>query len=229
VPDIFSDTADHTAALPYHEPGPEAQISYGRLTLHPQLVAENAADPIHFRYVHGTRDHPVFLRRWQQNALWYSRIGFGRRWVEMQPDSHDGDTLSILLAGIGMSYTSLSGSANTLILLATTPVDNITSELFQTVWLEELPGDDAAAVLQSRREAATAQLPNDIEIWQHQRFEDPPALATREGRAYTDLRLWARQFYPTGYGTHLLSDDRPATTTPKGDCPAHAEQLGPHR
>jgi 3-ketosteroid 9alpha-monooxygenase subunit A len=206
VPDIFSDTADHTAAHAYHDPRPEAQISYGALTLHPQLVTENAADPIHFRYVHGTRDHPVFLRRWERNALWYSQIGFGRRWVEMQPESHNGDMLSILLAGVGLSFTSLSGSSNTLILLATTPIDDATSELFQTVWLEKLPGDDEPGALQVRLTAATAQLPNDIEIWQHQRFEDPPALATREGRAYTDLRLWARQFYPTGYDVRLLRE-----------------------
>jgi 3-ketosteroid 9alpha-monooxygenase subunit A len=205
VPDVFSDTADHTVALSYHESGFEGQISYGQLTLHPQLVAENAADPIHFRYVHRTKDHPVFLRRWERNELWYSRIGFGKRWVEMEPESHDGDTLSILLAGVGLSYTSLSGSSNTLILLATTPIDDSTSELFQTVWLERLQGDDAPGVLQSRLTTATAQLPNDIQIWQHQRFEDPPALATREGRAYTDLRLWARQFYPTGHGARLLA------------------------
>jgi phenylpropionate dioxygenase-like ring-hydroxylating dioxygenase large terminal subunit len=69
VPDIFTDTADHTAALAYHDPGPEAQISYGRRTLHPQLVSENAADPIHFRYVHGTRDHPVFIRVYEAGRL----------------------------------------------------------------------------------------------------------------------------------------------------------------
>ena len=76
------------------------------------------------------------------------------------------------------------------------------------MWLEKLPGDDAEGGLQSRLTTATTQLPNDIAIWQHQRFEDPPALATREGRAYTDLRLWARQFYPTGYGAPLLREDR---------------------
>lgn len=204
VPDIFTETNDHTASLSYHEPGSAAQISYGQLTLHPQLVSENAADPIHFRYVHGAKDHPVFLRRWEREEFWYSQIGFGRRWVEMEPNSHDGDTLSILLAGVGMSYTSLSGSSNTLVVLSTTPIDDTTSELFQTVWLEELPGDDAPGVIDKRLHAATAQLPNDILIWQHQRFEDPPALATREGRAYTDLRLWARQFYPSGHDVPLL-------------------------
>ena len=103
-----------------------------------------------------------------------------------------------------MSYTSLSGSDNTLVLLSTTPVDDSKSELFQTVWLEQLAGDDAPGVIEQRVQRATAQLPNDIVIWEHQRFEDPPALATREGRAYTDLRLWARQFYPSGHQAPLL-------------------------
>jgi len=38
--------------------------------------------------------------------------------------------------------------------------------------------------------------PNDISIWVHQRFEDPPALASVEGGAFRDLRSWARRFYP---------------------------------
>jgi 3-ketosteroid 9alpha-monooxygenase subunit A len=116
--------------------------------------------------------------------------------------------LSILLAGVGMSYTSLSGSDNTLILLSTTPIEDTTSELFQTVWLEELPGDDAPDAIERRLHRATAQLPNDIAIWEHQRFENPPALSTREGRAYTELRLWARQFYPNGYGARVLRNEQ---------------------
>ena len=140
-PNIFTDTAPHTAVLDYHPASPHGLVRYGALPLHPQVVLENAADPIHFRYVHGTKHHPVFLRRWEDESRWFSQIGFGSRWREMEPDSHDGDTLSILAAGVGLSYTSLSGSSNTLILLSTTPVDDGTSEMFQTVWLEKLPGD----------------------------------------------------------------------------------------
>ncbi|MCV7282375.1 Rieske 2Fe-2S domain-containing protein [Mycolicibacterium flavescens] len=191
-PDIFTDTASHTAALQYHAP---SQVKFDALTLHPQLVSENAADPIHFRYVHGARSHPVFLRRWQDEAHWFSQIGFGSRWRPMEPDSHDGDTLSILVAGVGLNYTSLSGSMNTLILLSTTPIEAGTSDMFQTVWLEKLPGD-TPDVLESRLDQAISQLPNDIAIWSHQRFEDPPALATVEGQAFTDFRRWARAFYP---------------------------------
>lgn len=194
-PNIFADTAPHTAGLEYHSPVPDGQVKFDALTLHPQLVSENAADPIHFRYVHGARHHPVFLRRWEDDAHWFSRIGFGSRWREMAPDSHDGDTLSILVAGVGLNYTALSGSMNTLILLSTTPTDAGTSDMFQTVWLEKLPGD-TPEVLRSRMDQAISQLPNDIAIWSHQRFEDPPALATVEGQAFRSFRRWARAFYP---------------------------------
>jgi 3-ketosteroid 9alpha-monooxygenase subunit A len=195
-PDIFTDTSEHTAALDYHAAGPQGLIRYGALRLHPQLVQENAADPIHFRYVHGTKHHPVFIRRWEDETSWFSQLGFGSKWRELDPTSHDGDTLSILCAGVGMSYTSLSGSDNTLVLLSTTPVGGDVSEMFQTVWLEKLPGDDEPGAVAARIARATAQLPRDIEIWTHQRYEDPPALATSEGRAFSDMRRWAKRFYP---------------------------------
>ncbi|MGV0655758.1 Rieske 2Fe-2S domain-containing protein [Mycolicibacterium thermoresistibile] len=194
-PNIFTDVAPHTVALEYHRCAPYGQIKFESLTLHPQLVVENAADPMHFRFVHGVRHFPVFLRRWEDEKHWFSQIGFGSRWREWQPDSHDGDTLSILNAGIGLSYTALSGSSSTLILLGTTPVDVGVSDMFQTVFLEKLPGDDPE-VLRTRMAQATAQLPNDIAIWTRQRFEEPPALASAEGRAFRELRRWSRRWYP---------------------------------
>jgi 3-ketosteroid 9alpha-monooxygenase subunit A len=194
--DIFTDTSDHTADLDFHSADPEGLIRFEAVSVHPQFVLENSADAIHFRYVHGTRDHPVLLRMWEDDARWFSQIGFGTRWREMDPTSHDGDTLSILNAGVGLTYTSLSGTDNTLILLATTPIDAATSDMFQTVWLEKLASDDQPGVLQRRMTKATSQVPNDLVIWCHQRYEDPPALATSEGAAFSSLRRWSRRFYP---------------------------------
>ena len=36
----------------------------------------------------------------------------------------------------------------------------------------------------------------DLNIWRHQRYTDPPALATAEGKGFRSLRRWATQFYP---------------------------------
>jgi nitrite reductase/ring-hydroxylating ferredoxin subunit len=196
VPSVFRDTSDHLAGRVFRPATPNGLVYHGVLPMHPQLVFENAADPAHFRYVHGTRDIPVFLRLGAEDERWYSTIGFGRRWRAMEPDSHDGDLLAIVGAGIGLTYTSLGGSDNTVILVSATPVDTTTSAVFQTVWLEELPGDDEPGRLDARLAAATSQLPNDIRIWRHQAFVDPPALATMEARAFRELRRWAEQFYP---------------------------------
>jgi hypothetical protein len=38
----------------------------------------------------------------------------------------------------------------------------------------------------------------DLKIWQHQRYTEPPALATAEGKGFRALRRWAMQFYPPG-------------------------------
>lgn len=196
VPHIFTEVAEHVRDLPFHPATPRGLVRYDDVTILPQTVAENAADPVHFRFVHETRDIPVALRQGSDEDRWFIQLGFGRRWTAWDPSSHDGDTLSIVQAGIGLSYTALSGHDNTVILLATTPIDDRTSTMFQTVWLERRDGDDEPGVLDRRMRAATAQLKNDIVIWSHQRYEDPPALATVEGQLFGDLRRWCRRWYP---------------------------------
>jgi hypothetical protein len=44
------------------------------------------------------------------------------------------------------------------------------------------------------------QFTQDIHIWSHQRYSDPPALATAEYEGFTAIRKWAMQFYPDGRG-----------------------------
>jgi hypothetical protein len=40
----------------------------------------------------------------------------------------------------------------------------------------------------------------DLEIWQRQRYTEPPALATAEGKGFRSIRRWALQFYPDSSG-----------------------------
>jgi 3-ketosteroid 9alpha-monooxygenase subunit A len=197
VPSILEDVTTEFADRRFHPPASSARNLYKRLTLHPQFALENVADPVHFQYVHSTKGIPVMLELWERGELWFGKMGFGRGWREMEPDSRTGgDTLSNLAAGVGLIYSAQTGSRNTALLLATTPVDDSTSDMFQTAWLEQLPGDDVEGVLKSRIVEAISQLPRDIVIWEHQRYEDPPALATSEGKAFSMLRAWAARFYP---------------------------------
>ena len=44
------------------------------------------------------------------------------------------------------------------------------------------------------------QFAQDIHIWAHQRYSDPPALASSEQKGFTAIRQWAMKFYPDGKG-----------------------------
>ena len=44
------------------------------------------------------------------------------------------------------------------------------------------------------------QFSQDIHIWSHQRYSDPPALASSEYEGFTAIRKWAMKFYPDGKG-----------------------------
>jgi hypothetical protein len=50
-----------------------------------------------------------------------------------------------------------------------------------------------------------AALPDDINIWNHQKYLDSPALATSEAAGFRKLRRWAQGFYPESRLEHAVS------------------------
>lgn len=85
---------------------------------------------------------------------------------------------------------------------AITPVDERTSDVRFMVYIGRAPGGDSE---RAERKAAEfgqeviRQFTQDIEIWQHQRYSDPPALAPDEYEGFTAIRQWAKQFYPEAF------------------------------
>ncbi|NDJ91350.1 Rieske (2Fe-2S) protein, partial [Mycolicibacter kumamotonensis] len=63
-------------------------------------------------------------------------------------------------------------------------------DIFATYWISEGEGYG------ERLQAAKAALPDDIKIWDHQKYMDQPALAPSEAAGFKQLRSWARSFYP---------------------------------
>jgi 3-ketosteroid 9alpha-monooxygenase subunit A len=101
--------------------------------------------------------------------------------------------------GIGVGMAKFWGPDNMRTIVSVTPVDEETSDIRSTVWLDRLPGDDSAhqpPSLERRQRMANNQYLADLNIWRHQRYTDPPALATAEGKGFRSLRRWATQFYP---------------------------------
>ncbi len=197
-PDVFDALGGDVSQRTYYPSYPDGQIRFGPRTLDPFVVLDNAADPAHFKTVHQSPSIPTIVASEPDGHLFRVKLGFGASWVADHPRS-TGEALDILQVGVGMSFTALGRSTSSyiVIVLATTPIDDTTSEMFQTVWLEHASGDDQPGRLSKRMHEATHQLPRDIEIWEHQRYVERPAWAANEVRGFTALRRWASGFYPS--------------------------------
>ena len=71
------------------------------------------------------------------------------------------------------------------------------------VYIGRTPGKDPPRAETKAREfgeEVIRQFTQDVHIWQHQRYSDPPALASAEYEGFTAIRKWAMQFYPDGLG-----------------------------
>ena len=71
-----------------------------------------------------------------------------------------------------------------------TPVDQDSCDIFASYWVS---GDNDYS---ERLEEAKVALPDDVRIWQHQKYNPQPALAPSEAAGFTQLRRWAQGFYP---------------------------------
>jgi hypothetical protein len=106
------------------------------------------------------------------------------------------NTLSILFSGLGVSFNAEHTAAGVrMISINVTPVDDDNTELFASYWIDKAV-DGSEDRYQQRLDEAMAALPQDLTIWEHQRYTDSPALATSEADGFTRLRRWANAFYP---------------------------------
>ncbi len=193
----------HAASKTFHAAWPEGRQHYKNLQIHPQMVIENAVDRHHFQFVHNTPISPVILEEIVEGPRWWARAGFGRGWTFHAHDAAGNlradtlNTIEILWSGMGISVnTEETAEGIRVVCINTTPVEDGKSELFATYWISEEPGDIDHGGYARRLDEAKMSLPDDIEIWNHQIFLDPPALATEEGTGFRRIRRWARQFYP---------------------------------
>ena len=86
------------------------------------------------------------------------------------------------------------------IAICTTPVDDTTSDIFASYWIDSECGD-----FPDRLAVAKQALPQDIQIWEHQLYMDPPGLAPSEAAGFKHLRGWARNFYPADQAAEAIS------------------------
>ncbi|MGO9104100.1 MAG: Rieske 2Fe-2S domain-containing protein [Mycobacterium sp.] len=196
MPDIFDDLRDDYPTGEFWDvQTAQTNFCYGDLPIEPRVVAENIVDPMHFRYVHGTRDIPTLVDHSITDAFFMTKLKVHSRGKRSTDTANTQDTVTLKHWGVGVAYTRFSGRDNTHSVISVTPVNAHESTLRQTLLVERLPdeGDDARA---ARVKAIESVFPEDLAIWQHQRFIEPPALQTQEAKMFRTMRRWAQTFQP---------------------------------
>ena len=204
APDVFAAFEDGSGADDYY---PQQRLYRQGLEMHPQYVLENGVDFAHFKYVHNTPIVPVFTRHDFSDAVSFVdfTITFEGDDAQLIEDVNSG--VQAINGGLGIAVTKSWGMVDNRTISAVTPVDESTSDVRFMVYIGRTPGKESAVGLEKAHAKAAEfglevirQFEQDIEIWRHQRYSDPPALATDEYAGFTAIRKWAKQFYPDGIG-----------------------------
>lgn len=218
APDIFGDFGDSRTAADYYPP---MTLFREGLEMHPQYVLENGVDFAHFKFVHKTPIVPVFTRH--DFAEPWSYVDFTITFEGDENQSIDDvqSGVEAINGGLGIAVTKSWGMVDNRTISAITPVDDRTSDVRFMVYIGRTPGrDDQRAEAKATEFGAEVirQFAQDVHIWAHQRYSDPPALATAEYEGFTALRKWATQFYPDGRGGSAadLESSRATTSSEKG-------------
>lgn len=198
-PDVFAGFDDRTAADYY----PQQRLYRQALEMHPQYVLENGVDFAHFKYVHRTPIVPVFTRHDFAEPVSYVDFTITFEGDDAQKIEDVNSGVEAINGGLGIAVTKSWGMIDNRTISAITPVDDATSDVRFMVYIGRTPDADSARAEARADEfgrEVIRQFEQDIHIWSHQRYSDPPALATAEYEGFTAIRKWAKQFYPDGLG-----------------------------
>jgi 3-ketosteroid 9alpha-monooxygenase subunit A len=199
-PDVFAGFDDHRSVADYY---PQMRFYRETLEMHPQYVLENGVDFAHFKFVHQTPIVPVFTRHDFDEPVSYVDFTITFDGDENQTIDDVKSGVEAINGGLGIAVTMSWGMVDNRTISAITPVDERTSDVRFMVYIGRKPGDDSPRAEAKGREFGQEiirQFTQDVDIWQHQRYSDPPALATAEQKGFTAIRNWAKQFYPDGIG-----------------------------
>lgn len=211
VPSVFELFEGSGPAENYHPADENSRTSATNMPVHPQYVIENGVDFAHFKYVHRADEMPVITKREFGENQFHTSLDLtfktrtGPDTFEMIQGGVDATTI-----GIGLGFSYAWGAGEVCSITAVTPIDDETSAMWFTSWANK-DKDEEPERLVRRKRSAVAQFNADLAIWEHQRYTEPPGLATAEAAGFRDIRQWARRFYPEGQLGHAEGDQLAAT------------------
>jgi len=200
APDVFASFEDGSSADDYY---PQQRLFEPGLEMHPQYVLENGVDFAHFKFVHNTPIVPVFTRHDFDEPWSYVDFTITFEGDEQQSIDDVKSGVNAINGGLGIAVTKSWGMVDNRTISAITPVDEYTSDVRFMVYIGRTPSKNperAQAKAHEFGQEVIRQFSQDIVIWAHQRYSDPPALTSSEHQGFTAIRNWAKQFYPDGVG-----------------------------
>jgi len=159
--------------------------------VHVQDVAENGFDMAHIEHVHRSPT-PELVRAEPEGQTFVVE-------TRPRPDCPTRaylDGIDRVLWGLGLSMNVFRGAIEGRVVLTRTPIDTEHSEIGLHFWPARLDTatetQDVGRLLADR---VSAELEQDIDIWEHKRYLERPMLVAGDGPIGT-FRRWARQFHP---------------------------------
>jgi phenylpropionate dioxygenase-like ring-hydroxylating dioxygenase large terminal subunit len=177
---------------------------------HPQEMAENTVDPVHFHFVHGTPRTPEMSAE-IDGHVFRARQGL----TFTTPQGEVPGEVRIEAHGCGFGVTRFRGVVETLLLITGAPVDD---ELHRTTIrfsVKKLGDNEEATANVGRAFVAEIerQYGQDIPIWENKIHLERPVLCDGDGPIAL-LRRFYRQFYPGATGAETGTDASPGAGAP---------------
>ncbi|WP_116367639.1 aromatic ring-hydroxylating oxygenase subunit alpha [Parahaliea mediterranea] len=160
------------------------------LTTHPQEMAENAADPAHFLFVHRTASMP----EWETTYDGPTSRGIQRAKMPTPRGEVDG-AIHTGSQGPGQGFTKFEGIADTFLMGLTTPIDEENVIVRFAFTQPKVNGEvKSGGVNDAIIANIVGQLEEDKPIWEHKIYRPLPVLCDGDG-PIAKFRKWYSQFY----------------------------------
>ncbi len=188
---------------PYFEPEPitEADVAnedWGELKLHSweidthmQEIGENAVDPAHFLYVHGTQNIPA------PEVMEFDGVYRHGKLVSKMSTPR-GEIVGIIAnssTGPGQATVRFSGICETVLMANMTPVDSVNTWAFYAFIQKKVDGKEpVGGVADAIVKDVCKQMSEDQIIWSHKKYFEKPLLCDGDG-PFAKFRKWYSQFY----------------------------------
>jgi len=155
-----------------------------------QLLAENAADNAHFKYVHGTATYPDG----ETTVSGHVRTGLVRAKMGTPRGEVDGE-ISNASFGPGQSWSRFRGISETLLVAGATPVErDLVRMRFAFTQPKAQTEGPMAGVARALIRDIVKQFDQDKVIWDRQCFVERALICEGDG-PIGNLRRWYYQFY----------------------------------